>query len=113
MTSPLLEFDLAAEAARMRREPAWAAGRNARTLMNFDDFRVVLTTMRPRTRISEDTTEGRISIHLVAGHVLLTAAGRTFDLHPGGLVGLDARTPYDVEAIEESVFLATIAWPGP
>jgi hypothetical protein len=32
-------------------------------------------------------------------------------LRAGGLVALDRGLPHDVEAIEDSAFLLTIAWP--
>ena len=41
-----------------------------------------------------------------------TKFGRTFDLPAGTLLTLDQNLPHDVEALEESAFLLTIAWPG-
>jgi quercetin dioxygenase-like cupin family protein len=114
MASPFLEFDLASEIDQLRREPTWGATRrNAKTLMKYDDFRVVLTALQAHTRISEHKTDGRISIHMLSGHLRLTAAGRTFDLRPGSLIGLDEGSTHDMEALEDSAFLLTIAWPGP
>lgn len=112
MASPFLEFDLMAEVDQLRRETTWNTGRNARTLMKYDDFRVVLTALQANRRIPEHTTEGRISVHMLSGHIRLHACGRTFDLRPGSLVALDQGSPHDIEALEESAFLLTIAWPG-
>lgn len=112
MASPFLEFDLAAEVRQLRDEPTWETGRNARTLMKYDDFRAVLMMLRAGMRISEHKTDGRISIHMLSGHARLNASGRTFDLRSGSLVALDAGTSHDIEALEESGFLLTIAWPG-
>jgi len=113
MASPFLEFDLASEVDQLHRESTWSTGRNARTLMKYDDFRVVLTALQARTRIPEHRTEGRISIHMLSGHVRLNASGRVFDLRAGSLIGLDQGCVHDLEAVEESAFLLTIAWPGP
>jgi len=113
MAGAFLEFDLVSEVDRLRRETTWSTGRNARTLMKYDDFRVVLTALQARTRIAEHTTEGRISIHMLSGHVRLNASGRVFDLRPGSLIALDRGSAHDMEALEESAFLLTIAWPGP
>jgi hypothetical protein len=44
-------------------------------------------------------------------HILVRAEGRTFDLPAGTLLALDQNLPHDVEALEESAFLITIAWP--
>jgi quercetin dioxygenase-like cupin family protein len=112
MASPFLEFDLTAEVNQLRSETTWNTGRNARTLMKYDDFRVVLTVLRANMRIREHKTEGRISVHMLSGHIRLNASGRMFDLRPGSLVALDQGTPHDIEALEESAFLLTIAWPG-
>ncbi len=112
MASPFLEFDLGAEIERLHAETTWSTGRNARTLVKYEDFRVVLTALRSGIRIAEHETPGRISIHVVSGRVRLNAVGRTFDLRPGGLVSLDHREPHDLEAIEDSAFLLTMAWPG-
>jgi len=48
----------------------------------------------------------------VAGHIQVRAQGRTFDLPTGRLLALDQRLLHEVEALEESAFLLTIAWPG-
>jgi len=112
MASPYLEFDLANEVRQLREESTWKTGRNARTLMKYDDFRVVLMILQAGMRISEHTTEGRISIHMLSGHVRLNASGRTFDLRQGSLIALDQGAAHDIEAMEESALLLTIAWPG-
>lgn len=112
MASPFLEFDLGAEVARLRGETTWGTGRNARTLMKYEDFRVVLTLLQANMRIPEHKTDGRISLHVLSGRIRLSASGRTFDLRPGSLVALDRGSVHDIEALEESAFLLTIAWPG-
>jgi quercetin dioxygenase-like cupin family protein len=113
MAEPLMEFDLPAEIDRLRTETTWSTGQNAKTLVKYDDLRVVLTALRAKARIPEHKTEGRISVHVISGHLRLRAGGRTFSLRPGSLLTLDHGVPHDVEALEESAFLLTIAWPGP
>ena len=113
MAEPLMEFDLPAEIDRLRAETTWSTGQNARTLVKYSDLRVVLTALQAKARIPEHKTEGRISVHVLSGHIHLRAAGRTFSLRPGSLLTLDHGMPHDVEALEESAFLLTIAWPGP
>ncbi|MEO8519852.1 MAG: hypothetical protein ABI603_00730 [Acidobacteriota bacterium] len=77
-----LEFDLAREIGQLHREPEWENGKNAKTLVKYHDFHVVLTTLRARARM------------------------------PGNLLTLDRGLPHDVEALEDSALLLTIAWPG-
>jgi quercetin dioxygenase-like cupin family protein len=107
-----LAFDLAAEVERLKAEPTWSSGHSARTLIKYDDLRVVLIALAAGQRVPEHTAEGRISVHVLAGHIEFRASERTFDLRAGGLVALDRAVPHDVTAREESAFLLTIAWAG-
>ena len=66
MASPFLEFDLTREVEQLHSEATWKTGRNARTLIKYDDFRVVLTALQANTRIPEHKTDGRISVHVLS-----------------------------------------------
>ena len=112
MSDPFMEFDLPAEIHRLHAETTWNTGHNARTLIKYDDFRVVLIALAAKARLQDHKAEGRISVHVLSGHVQVRASGRTFSLRPGGLLALDRGVPHGVEALEESAFLLTIAWPG-
>jgi quercetin dioxygenase-like cupin family protein len=92
-------------------ETTWSKGQNAGTLVKYADLRVVMTALQAKERIPEHKTEGRISIHVVSGHIQVRAPGRTFNLRNGGLLALDRGVPHEVEALEESAFVLTIAWP--
>lgn len=112
MAAPYLEFDITRELEQLQREPGWTSGQNAKTLAKYEDLRIVLTALKAHARIPGHQTEGRISIHTVAGHLKVRAQGRTFDLPAGRLLALDQAVPHDVEALEDSAFLLTIAWPA-
>jgi quercetin dioxygenase-like cupin family protein len=112
LAAPFLEFDLVRELEQLHREPEWSSGQNAKTLVKFDDFRIVLLTLRARTRVPGHQSKGRISIQPVVGRILVRAEGRTFDLQNGALLALDQGSSHDIEALEDSAFLLTIAWPG-
>ena len=71
----------------------------------------MLTVLRAHARIPGHQTEGRISIQTVSGHLQVRAKGRTFDLPTGSLLALDRGLPHDVQALEDSALLLTIAWP--
>ncbi len=107
-----MEFDLPAEIHRLHAETTWSTGHNAKTLIKYDDLRVVLTALQAGTRVSEHKAAGRVSVHVLSGHVQVKASGRTFSLRPGGLLALDQGMPHDIEALEESALLLTLAWPG-
>ena len=112
MAGPFLEFDLTRELAQLHAEPAWSSGQNAKTLVKYDSLRVVLMALKSGARVPGHQTKGRISIQTFVGHIHVRAAGRTFDLPAGTLLALDQGLPHDVEALEESAFLLTIAWPS-
>ena len=109
--APSLEFELAAEIEKLRREPAYETGRNAKTMVKYEDFRIVLTAIKSGTRIQEHHSAGRISVQTVAGHIRMRALGREFDLPQGRLLVLDRGVQHDVEALQDSAFLLTVAWP--
>ena len=112
MDTPYLEFDIARELQQLHLEPGWQSGQNAKTLVKYDGLRIVLIALKAGSRIPEHHTEGQISIQTIAGHIQVRADGRSFELRPGGLLALDQGLPHHVEALEESAFLLTIAWPG-
>ena len=108
---PFMEFDLTAEVHRLQAETTWSTGQNARTLVKYDDLRVVLTALKASGHIPEHKTEGQISLHVLSGHLQVKALGRTFSLRAGGLLALDRGILHDVTALEDSAFIITIAWP--
>jgi quercetin dioxygenase-like cupin family protein len=112
MAAPFLEFDLARELEQLHGESEWGGGQNAKTLVKYNDLRIVLIALRSRARLPGHQTKGRISIQTIAGHLRVRAEGRTFDLPTGTLLALERDRPHDVEALQESAFLLTIAWPG-
>jgi quercetin dioxygenase-like cupin family protein len=112
MAEPFMEIDLAAELARLRGESAWSGGHNARTLIKHADLRIVLIAIAAHARIAEHKAGGRISIQVLEGHLRLKALGRTFSLSTGALLALDRDVAHDVEALEDSAFLLTVAWAG-
>jgi len=111
MAAPFLEFDIARELDQIYREPEWRSGHNAKTLIKYDGLRIVLIALKANAKIPEHHTEGHISIQAVVGHVQVRAQGRSFELRSGGLLALDRNVPHDVEAVEDSAVLLTIARP--
>ncbi len=107
-----MEFDLPAEIEQLHREPAWESGRNSKTLVKHEDFRIVLTALKPGASMADHHADGRISVQTLAGHVHMQLPDRVVDLPTGGMLALDTAVPHDVEALEPSAILITIAWPG-
>lgn len=70
-----MEFDLSAEIHRLHAETTWTTGQNARTLIKYEDFRVVLIALAAEARMPEHKADGRISIHVLSGHIQLRPQG--------------------------------------
>ena len=112
MALPFLEYDLVREVRQLHEEPGWKNGQNAKTLVKYDDFRVVLMALRASSLVPLHKARGRILLHMISGHVLVHALDRTFDLLPGSLLVFDKEVSHDLQAIEESALLLSIVWPG-
>ncbi len=62
--------------------------------------------------MEEHRAPGRLSIQTLTGHVRLQVLDQTIDLPAGHVLALDPDVAHDVEALDESAFLLTIAWPA-
>ena len=107
---PYLELDLVREIEELQGEPEWTTGHNAKTLLKADNLRLVLNALKAHSSIPSHQTAGRISIHTLRGRIQVRAEGRTFNLAAGRLLALGPGIRHDVEALEDSAFLLTIAW---
>jgi len=113
MATSEMAFDLGSEVEQLHRERSWTMGeRNGKTLVHERDFRIVLTAMHAGTRLAEHEADARVSIQTVAGHLQVHLSGRAVDLPANHVLALDRGVPHEVEAIEDSALLLTLAWPG-
>ena len=96
----------------MKREEAWHHGNHtASTLVKEPDFRVVLVALKPGGRVAEHRACGPITIQALKGQMRVHLPNQTVDLPAGHLLALGRQIAHDLEAIEESAFLLTMAWP--
>lgn len=109
--NPMLTFDLNGEIKQLREENSWHGGRDSKTLVKNEDFRIVLTVLKANALLHEHKATGRISVHVLSGHIQMHVQDKVFDLPAGHLLALDRALPHDVKALEHSAFLLTIAWP--
>ncbi len=61
--------------------------------------------------MEEHRAPGRLSLQTLTGRLRLQVHDQTIDLPAGHVLVLDPDVAHDVEALEESAFLLTIAWP--
>lgn len=107
----LVHFDLSQEIADSEWKKPWQAGHYAKTLFKKSDLRVVLISMETAARLKEHHADGAISVQVLKGSIRFTTQGESHDLWPGSVLMLGASIKHEVEALEESTFLLTIAWP--
>ncbi len=107
-----LQFNLTEEMRQLETEHPWQSGRNAKTIVKFPDFRVVLIMMRRESRIPGHHADGRVSVQTLSGRIRLQVAGQSVEVPAGQMLVLDHGVRHDVEALEDSAFLLTIAWDG-
>ncbi len=112
VAAPLLTVDLAAEVALLHAEENWQRSQhNARTLVKRPDLRVVLIALGQGRRMDAHRAPGAITIHTLDGRLRLHVGANTVDLAAGHMLALEPDATHDVEAMVESAFLLTIAWP--
>jgi hypothetical protein len=92
------------ELSKLKQAPSWqrGSGRSSETLVKYGEFRIVLVRMKPESYMSHHRAEGPISI---------LPEDRVENVSEGELLTLDRCLEHDVEGLEESAFLLTIAWP--
>lgn len=114
LAKEVIRRNIGNELEKLKEAPSWQreSGRSAETLVKYEEFRIVLVRMKPGSYMSHHRAEGPISIQAIQGKVRVhLPEDRTEDLKPGDLLTLDRCLEHDVEALEESAFLLTIAWP--
>ena len=104
---PVIEVDVLGALDEMQQE--LKSGHAARTVAKHGSLRLLLLALKAKGSVPEHKAEGRVSIHTLRGHVRIHTANATFDLHAGRLITLDPGERHDVEAVEDSGVLVTIA----
>jgi quercetin dioxygenase-like cupin family protein len=105
------EFDFNQELEQLRQSPEWESGIAKKVLVRYPDLQVTLRRMKANTRIPEHHNPGRICVQTIFGHIRMHAGDKLFDLPQGKILVLDRAVTHDVEAVEESAFLLTVAYP--
>jgi quercetin dioxygenase-like cupin family protein len=82
LAGPLLKFNLEEEMQQLRSEGRWQSGHTAKTLAKYPDLRVVLAVMKTGGRLEKHRTEGRISVHVLAGSIKFSTAEQSYKSPP-------------------------------
>lgn len=113
LANAVIHTNIHAELEKLKSAPAWqqSAGRSSETLVKYADFRVVLVRLKQGAHVNEHHADGPISVYCVQGKIRLRMPdGQGRELVAGDILALERGVPHDVEAVEESAFLLTIAW---
>ena len=70
---------------------------------------MVLMLLGKGTKISEHQAAGPLTFHVLSGSVTFRAGDRAEALGPGELIVLESTVAHEVEALEESACLLTLA----
>ena len=114
LANEVIRRNIGHELQDLKRAESWQreSGRSSETLVKYEEFRIVLVRMKPGSYMSHHRAEGPISIQAIQGKIRVhLPEDRIEELEPGDLLTLDRCLEHDVEAVEESAFLLTIAWP--
>ncbi len=109
LTGQSAEFDLDQEAKDLVLSPQWQTGIARKVLVQYPDLQVTLRRLKAGAHIPDHHNPGRICVQTVMGRIRMNADGRTFDLPEGAILVLDRAVTHDVQAVEESAFLLTVA----
>jgi quercetin dioxygenase-like cupin family protein len=100
-------LDLAAETSSIA--SAQDPERTARTLARLDTLRLTLMRLKSGAKVKQHHTDHELSIHTVTGRLLIHTPLERFELSPGHVAVLERGLVHDIEALEESAILLTIA----
>jgi len=114
LAEQIIRHNIGAELEKLKEAPSWQreSGRSSETLVKYKEFRIVLVRMKNGSYMSHHRAEGPISIQAIQGKIRVhLPEDRLENLNPGDLLTLERCLEHDVEALDESAFLLTIAWP--
>lgn len=107
--APQHQYDLDEVARKLKQESdAGQAGHRQETLYKHGPTTVALYLFGHLTRLPPHRTKGVVAIHLLEGHLQVTAEGQVHDLHARQLLVLAPGVEHDVVARAESRMLLTV-----
>ncbi len=106
----MVEINLNQYIQQLKSEEAWLnSQRNAITLLKTDTMRIVMIGLHADGMLPEHKAEGIISVQVLKGHIRFKVGDEEKRLVEGNMLTLHEKIPHTVVAVEESVFLLTMA----
>lgn len=110
LDAPLVEMDLSSFRRQIKEEQAWQnSDRNSITIFKKNSLRLVLIGLHQGAEMKSHTAPGIISVQVLEGKIKFKTEQQTAELSEGQMLALHSGIPHSVLAMEESVFLLTLA----
>jgi quercetin dioxygenase-like cupin family protein len=110
LTGPHLNFDLAKQLAELRADEAYLrSGRAGRTLAKHGSLRLTLVAMAEGGGVETHLAESPMTLHTLEGRIRYRVGGDVFELGEGELLFFGPGHAQDIEALEDTSLLLTIA----
>lgn len=108
--APLVRLELENELDELKRTEQWRTkGHCAKTLVKYDDLRVVLVALKRGERLGEHEAP-RTTLQVLSGQVRVSLPDQVIDVPTGGLLGLEEYVPHQVDALLDSAVLITLSF---
>ena len=109
-TEPLAHCDVHTAQAEMKGSDAWRKGHRASMpLITTPALRVVLMGLRAGVGLAAHRADGPMTVQVLEGRMTFRALDRSHDLRQGQLLTLEEGVAHGVDALEDTVFLLTVA----
>ncbi len=110
LDAPLVQIDLNEKIQVIKKEEAWQkSDRNAMTIYKTNGMRIVLVALHKNAELATHTASGILCVQVLEGEITFTTQDQAVHLSKGNMVTLHKDLPHSVMAVQESVFLLTLA----
>ena len=110
LDASLFRMDLNQFADQIKNEAGWKTGdKNSITVYKSENLRIVLIGLHKEAELKKHTAIGTISVQVLEGKIRFSTEEESVELTKGEMIALHKQIPHQVQAIEESIFLLTVA----
>lgn len=110
LDAPMVTMNLTELKSQIQAEESYRTGeRNAITIFKADGMRIVMIALHKGAEMKTHKAPGMISVQVLEGHISFVTEAETSSRSAGQMLVLHAGIPHSVRALEESVFLLTMA----
>ena len=110
LSDAAITFAIAEEIELLKQEPEWISGqRNSVTVVKTSNLSIVLTAIKKGATLCGHQIDGPITLQVVSGVIEFGVAGEPRELQAGTVIALDKTVNHDIQALEDSELLLTIA----